>query len=316
MTFSGWWLPSRWDSSPKQTAEWKQGRWNEFHPSSKQNFTLFSYFMLFPRRHAHTVTFPSRKDRLRCPTPLVPSFLWDAPPPPRQPRFPSSPFRPVTRRGVKRPDYLHWPRSVSPGRRSRSHWFPLTRCEGEEGGGDTGGAGKQTLAPASRPSSAGWWMSRTSRSLPPKPMESGYNELQSLGRPPQKTFFFFFPSRATHERHSPPQNPSLTQVLPPLHKQLEVYPGLLTAATTTAAAATATANPPALALSTPSAWLRRFLPAGCTLTGPTASWHMLLFFVTPLHPSQVDAFMRPNTWLHGHAHLKQRHRQPAVKIKK
>lgn len=62
----------------------------------------------------------------------------------------------------QRPDYLHWPGSVCLGRLPQhsctgSHWHIESQEEG----------GSERLAPVSRPSEAGWWMSRTARSLPP-----------------------------------------------------------------------------------------------------------------------------------------------------
>lgn len=101
----------------------------------------------------------------------------------------------------QRPDYLHWPCSVSLGRLPR-HSCTESYWHGER---EKKGGRKQALAPVSRPSSAGWWMSRTSWSLPPKPVESGYNELQSLENPPD----------SCHRHHQPPFQPALEPQSPP-----------------------------------------------------------------------------------------------------
>lgn len=149
------------------------------------------------------------QSQAHCLTPVA-SFLWD---PPHQ-LCPPSPC-PVTRQGVRGliicTDPGLAPRGGCP---STDALDPIDTGRGRRRGG-----GKQTLAPASRPSSAGWWMSRTSRSLPPKPVESSYNELQSLSKktvlpgtlPPSS-------SQAAHEPHSSPR----TQASPP--QTLEVYP--------------------------------------------------------------------------------------------
>lgn len=141
------------------------------HPDIQMNSQPYWMYILSFYKHALNMTFSSSKDRPTAwPLSLV-SFgiphtqLWVFPP------LPSNEAR------RQRPDYLHWPRSVSSGRLP-SHSCTGSRWHGER---EKKGGGKQTLAPVSRPSSAGWWMSRTSRSLPPKPVESGYNELQSLG---------------------------------------------------------------------------------------------------------------------------------------
>lgn len=130
-------------------------------------------------------------------------------------------------------------------------------------------------------------MSRTSRSLPPKPMESGYNELQSLGRttllpaaspPPTHTHFAGRPaSPAVRPRTRAGRPPSLRKHWRSIlecscrHLPRTFNPSALTA--------------PILA------WRR-------TLSGPTASWHArppqhCFFHYTSSPPCQVDAFTSP-----------------------
>lgn len=169
-------------------------------------------------RNAHSVTFYIFERQIHCLSP-VPRFLWDPPlstfccPPPA--------FCSVTRQGVRGLIICTDP-SLSPwgGCIGTVALNPIDMARGGKNGG-----GKQALAPASRPSSAGWWMSRTSRSLPPKPVESSYNELQSLVQKSPPARHNHYPPPLHSEPQGPPRNPRGPASLPP--QTLEVYPWLL-----------------------------------------------------------------------------------------
>lgn len=97
-------------------------------PTKTSRSVLFSFC-----KHAHTMTFSSSKDR---PTALPLSLVSLGIPHAQLWVFPPSASNEPRR---QRPDYLHWPRSVSSGRlpqHSRTG-FPLTRWKGEEGGRKT-----------------------------------------------------------------------------------------------------------------------------------------------------------------------------------
>lgn len=178
-------------------------------------------------RNAHILTFSSLKGRPTSHVPVLASFGI----PQTQLCLVRPPLllRPSNEARRQKPDYLHWPRSVSSGRllrhsRTESHWHG----EREKKGGR-----KQALAPVSRPSSAGWWMSRTSWSLPPK--ASGVRlQWVTVSRkpswllPPPSAHPLRF-SKPTHEPQSSPKNRSWTVSLP--LQTLEVYPGLIHATT-------------------------------------------------------------------------------------
>lgn len=149
----------------------------------------------------------------------------------------------------------------------------------DTGRGRRRGGGKQTLAPASRPSSAGWWMSRTSRSLPPKPVESGYNELQSLSKktvlpgtlPPSS-------SQAAHEPHSSPR----TQASLPPHKHWRSIPD------------SSRHHLPGPFNFLP--WLCRFLPAAHTCRSNRKLAHVACRFITQLNCLCQVAAELYSTW--------------------